>query len=611
MRNHVVAALLVIFTSLGLVSTAVADDLETHLEDATSLYYAGHWDDAYEALQKVYDDARAGSQIKAAAALQLGSLKWERGEYDGAKSLVRESLDIARNLGMNESTGELLSTLGHIEASRGELASAENTLNICVQLTGELGDDVYRALCRLNRRVVRTLRGKNPGSEHEYRADIETLQGGESTLAMGASLAKTAQLYRDNADYERAQELLAQAQEIYRNAGSVPGMRRNQLRMAQLLHRQGKFDEARGHVDGLVDQFEAMGNQPMMVHALAIEAEYALHQNDRQAAVTHYRRGLQIAERIQNPNLAGRIHVSLCELNFAQSLDHCRKAADIFGDTGMVFLEIRAVSALARFLQRQNRFDEARTSYREAIEKLDDAVDTSQNPHALSQTLQYANLCQVEAHLAATGTLTTCQKAIEGFEKFDDDQNEQFKEVRAATIHSAGRAARREGNATEAVKHYEVAAELYADLGGEGHKLLAADTLLHMGAVENRMESRRDRAPETFRQGLKISSELDLEADGVATTHVSLMTQLAQRLLADNEWQDAAELLIDLTTTAQSVDDLSTAAWAHSGLSQAYLQLERRDDAVAALRQGRDLAKEAGDADLLQTIEDNLERLGE
>lgn len=605
-RSLILFATAITFSS----ATAVADEpIEDHLTDATSLYHAGHWDDAYEAFEKVYGDSDEDSQIRAATALQWGSLLWERGDYARARQLVGESLDVARDLGMDDAIGELLSTLGHIEASTGDLAEAEHTLSLCVQLTEEMGDLVYRSLCRLNRRVVRTLRGKYPGSEEEYRSDVDTLAEADTALSVGTSLAKTAQLYRDNGDFERATELLDQAQEIYRQSGSVPAMRRNRLRIAQLLHRQGKYDTARVTVDGLAEQFEEMGNRPMLVHALAIEAEYALHQEDLEKAVQYYRRGLRIADEIDNPSLVGRIHVALCELNFSDSLDHCRKATETFDASKMTFLEIRARTALARSLQLRQHYGEARTAYRQAIAQLEDAVDTSAEPHAHSRTLQYANLCQVEVNLKATGSLSVCLEAVEGLDAFDEAKTEQFSELRAATIHSAGRAARREGRTSKAIEYFEEASKLYEELGQPGHLLLAADTLLHLGVIENSLDSRRDEAPDTLRRGLNISAELDSSDRAVATTHNSLMTQLSQRLLADGNWEEATPLLEELSESAREVGDLSTAAWAFSAVARAYLHSERRDDAIDALHSGKDLAIQAGDDELLATIEANLERL--
>lgn len=609
--SHLAAAFLSI-SLLLMASTALAEStLEEHLEDARSLYYAGHWEEADEAFERAHRTAEEGTRLRAAAALEWGSLHWEQGNYGAAERLVNEALTLARDLDIDEATGELLVTLGHIEASQGQLTQAENTLNICVQLTGELGDDLHRALCRLNRRIVRTLQGKDPGSESEFRADLATLNNAEGALSVGTSLAKTSELYRNNRDYERATELLSQAQEIYREAGSVPATTRNQLRKAQLLHHQQKFDEARPMLDGLLGRFETMKNRPMIVHTLSLKAEDAIHKNDLQGGVSLYRRALNIADDIGNPQLVGRVHLALCELNYADSPSHCERATQVFASTNMTFLEIRAQTALARTYQIRRQFEKSRTTFRKAIDQLESAVDTSDGPHALSRTLQFANLCQVEAQLAATGALATCTEALEGIENLEKADQERHANLRAATTHAAGRMAIHENNARAALKYLAQAAELYQQLDEPKHQLLAADVLLRLGAIQNEGESTRDDAPNSFRSGLKITADLDLSESDVATTHISLKTQLAQRLMADEEWADSLEHLQRLIDTTVELDDHSTAAWAYSRLANVLLQTDRRDDAIKALESGLPLAERADDDELAKTITDNLESLSE
>ncbi len=608
MRLFDLSVVLLFFALLLSTSTAYADStIEDHLGDARSLYYAGHWEEADEAFESAHQTSEEGTRLRAAAALEWGSLHWEQGNYPRAERLVTEALNLARELEIDEATGELLVTMGHIEASKGELSSAENTLNICIQLTGELGDDLHRALCRLNRRMVRTLQGKDPGSDADYRADLDTLGNAEGSLSVGTSLAKTAELFRNNGDYDRAAEMLDQAEEIYREAGSVPALTKNQLRRAQLMHHRDLYEEARPMLEGLLGRFEAMKNRPMIVHTLSLQAADAIQQSDMEQGVSLYRRALNIAEQIGNPQLIGRVHLALCELNFANSPSHCREATKVFSSTNMRFLEIRAQTSLARTYQARHQFEKSRTTFRKAIEQLEDAVDTSEGPHAVSHTLQYANLCQVEAQLEATGALSTCRQAIEAIENLDEAEQNRHANLRAATIHAAGRTAIQENNARAAIEHLTESAQLYEQRSEPKYQLLAADVLLRLGVIQNESDSAGDDAPDTFERGLKIVANLDRSDSEVAATYVSLKTQLTQRIMADEQWSDSVAMLRKLIALTADVEDDATGAWAYSRLANALIQLDRRDDAVEALESALPLAKEAGDENLIKTVTENLE----
>lgn len=600
---------LLLFLSL-LLSTSLAaaenDNGADHLDDARSLYQAGHWDDAHQAFQKAYQESDPSGEFRAAAALEWGGLLWEQGTYGEAERLVREALELARALGRDDATGQLLVTLGHIEAARGDLSGAENTLNICVQLTGELGDAVYRSLCRLNRRVVRTLRGRDPGSEAEFRSDIEALQNSDAPLSVGTSLAKTAQLYMEHRDLDRAETLLNEAQQAYQRAGSVPAMNRNRLRIVQLLHRQGNFDEAAQRLPTLLAAFETMRNRPMQIQALAIQAEAALHGGNRAQALSIYRRALSVAESIEDPQLQGRLHLAICEMEIAASPAHCQSATALFRQYGMPFLEIRAHSGLGRVHQRVGDRAKALQAYRAAVDRLESTVEI-RGPHRLTMGLLMANICQVEIHESTEAAFQTCSTALSHIASADAEERERYQSLRANVHYTAGRAAIAENKGTSALNHLDEAARLFQGLRPP-QPLMAADVLLRRGIVQANIASERPLAAGAFEEALSLLEDLEPGAD-VLRTQISLLNQLAQLHLADEEWTEAMKSLERLQPLAARAGDTRSQAWALSAIARVHLQSQRRDAAREALQQALPLARQSGDQALIDNIERNLERL--
>ena len=600
--------------ALGMLmaSTAVAEDdssVDAHLDDARSLYSAGYWTDATEAFETAYENAPEGTKTKAASALEWGTLLWEQGSYAEAKRLVNEALELARELGLDDATGELLSTLGHIEAAMGNLSAAASTLEACIQITDELSDDVHRALCRLNRRNVRELQGKDPGPEEEFRADLNTLDEADSAVSTGVSLTKTATLYRDSDDLDRAYKLLEQAGDIFRESGSVPAQLRNRLRLAQVEHRRGNFEQATELTDGLLDRFQDMQNRPMIVHTRGLIAERAIHEGDASRALDQYRRALSTAQKIDNPQLTGRTHLAICEMNVGESPGHCGRAAGIFETTGMTFLEIRARSAHGRTLQNQRQFEDSRTQYRRAINQLKEAVDTDDGPYARTLAIQKTNLCQVNAELGTSGGYGSCAAALDQLEHAEDIEDDR-PGLTAAAQEGAARTAAQADRDGDAIEHFGDAADSYADLDESRHTLRAADLLLRAGALQLATDD-RDGAATSFQRGIELTEELDTDDSDVASTRVSLKTQLAQLHLNANDWSDAIDRLEALADTAEKLDHQSEAAWAYSGLANAYLQTDRRDDAIEALETGLPLAEAAGDEDLVDTLRNNLDELSD
>ena len=584
---------------------AAAEPGLEHLEDGRTLYQAGHWDDAQMAFQRAYEESAAKGEIRAATALEWGSLLWEQGSYPRAEELVRESLHLARELGLNEATGQLLITLGHIEAARGALASAENTLNLCVQLAGEMGDSVNRALCRMNRRVVRTLRGRDPGSETDFRADIEALRESNTPLSVGAALSKTAQLYMEHHDLDRAETLLEEAQRAYQRSGSVPALTRNRLRIAQLMHRKGDFEEARPRIDGLLTQFETMRNRPLQIQTLALRAESEIHRGDRSAALGSYQRALQISQNIENPQMEGRIHLAVCEMEVGQSPSHCDRASAIFARFQMPFLEIRALSGQGRLLQRQGDLGNAVQVYGRALQRLEETVEI-EGPHRLTKGLLQANLCQARVQIEVEGAFELCSEALRLIHSQEESVYGRYESLRAAVHYSAGRAAIAENRGTSALNHLEEAARLYQGLTPP-QPLMAADVLLRRGIVQANAGSERALARGTFEEAMELLEDLEARSD-VLRTRVSLLNQMAQYDLAEEQWERSLQTLSALQTAARRADDLRSQAWAESARARAYLRTDRQEEAKAALERALPLAERSGDDALVSTIQRNLAR---
>lgn len=584
---------------LFLAPPAFADGGVGALEKAREQYRSGHWDEAAANFERAYAGAAEDSVGKAEAALEWGSLLWEQGRYNEAEAKVKDALERARVLKLDSAIGQLLLTLGHIEASKGQLRQAESTLTICVRMAGEEQDRTFQALCRINRRHVRTLRGQSPGSEAEFRADIAALEQAGTPLSVGTSLSKTAELFHTTGDLNRAMELFERAGQHFNAAGSVPAQARNRLRIAQLMQDQGRWDEARAQLDGLVGQFEVMGNRPLLVNALGSMARDAQRRGDVQQAHALYRRALNTARETRSPQLIARGHLALCELG--QEPTHCVSAAKFFGDTGIPALQARAKGQLARHHQAQNEFVEARGLYIEVIEILEKQVVGSSRDES-SLVSQYANLCQVELNLGATGSYGRCRDALRKMEAMPKTWQEQNQGMLASTHYAIGVSAVQGEQLRPAMEHLEKAAQITMEMTPP-NRSLAAQALLRLGVVQGRLQAHRDKAENTFERGLAASEGPELLA-----MRVQHRTQLAQLQLNRSNWSAAVGNLEALVTEAREAKDPKSGAWAYSGLGRALLQQGKRDEAKKALQAGLPLARQSGDAEMVELFEGNLKQ---
>lgn len=593
---------------LSLASPALAESTKEEARDligqGQAQYRDGDWNLARKSFEEAYEKAPDKSDMRAHAALELSGLLWEQGEYDAAETHAEQALELARTLELNKGIGQLLLTRGHIEASQGELQKSERTLKICMNLAEEEGDDVRASLCKLNHRLVRELQGKSTGSESDYKEAIATLEEAGTELSAGTSLSKTAELYSKGGDKERAIQLYQKAQKKFEEADNTPAQLRNRLQIARHLQDIGNFEAAREKLDGLEDAFDSMNSRPALVDALTLYGTDALERGQVDRAKKYYDRALSVAEETESTGLIARSRLGLCELGTeTDQVDgaaaECKAAAEAFEQLGIPDLEARSRAQIARLYHAQQDFNKASDAYSEAIKILEEHdQDNAAFQSALSN--YRANLCQVEMNVESNGAHYICQKALDELRSDDDAEPSMV----ASTSYGVGITATRAGKTSKGLKYLKKAAEK-ADSDDFQKPELAADAHLRRGAVLAKLDGKRDEAAEAFEAGLTVVEEADQASGELDEARIELRTQLGQLELERKDWSAAKTQLEALAEEADGRPGKQ--AWAHHALARAHGKLDETDQKREALETALSLAREAGDDELVEKIEDALD----
>lgn len=572
------------------------------LSKAESKYHAGKWYKARTAYEKAYEMAPEDSPVRVKAALGRSTLLWEQGDYHAASTYIREALDLAKELNLHGAVGRLLLTLGHTQASRGQLATAEQTLQQCMQLAAEQGDPVFGPLCKLNHRLVRKLQGKAVGSKAEYKQALKQLESVDSPLTVGLSLSKTAELYADGGQRKRAFNLLDRAGQQYDEAGSVPARARNNLLKARLQQQAGQWNAARPKLKSLLKTFESMGSKPALIDILGLLGNDAQHRGAYGQAKTYYKRGFEIAKKTGSPQLQAKSRVALCDIGASTgdaALDaHCREAISTFEQLGMPQMTAQAYAARGRLAQRTDALEKARDQFVAALEVIDEKVHPKlQQPSRRRNAL--ANLCQVEMRLQIEGAHYRCREALETM-----DADSVSESMLARTHYALGNSATSAGHTDEGTDHLSEAAELFESMTPPNLGMYG-DTQLRLGEIYKKSGD-REKAAKAFRAGLELLG--DANADSLMQTKVQLRSQYAQMELARENWKSAVEQLENVGGEAKAIGDVATRAWSYSALARANNQLGENEAARKALKKALPLAKKAGDEKLVETVKTNLEQ---
>lgn len=607
MKRGISILVVAIALLLGSISWAAEPDAARNsLQSARELYASGDWETAKEAYEAAYDGSSENSVMKAEAALEWGSLLWEQGRYPAAEKRVRDALKRAKKLELDHAIGRLMLTLGHIEASRGRLSDAESTLKICSRLADQQKDKNFAALCRINLRLVRQLRGRNPGPETRYRKDLNMLKASGEDLLVGTALSKTAELYAKVGQYGVAEQYLQNAHSHFEKAGSVPAQARNRLKKAQLYQDQQKWDAAARQLDGLVLRFRNMRNDPSLATAYLLAARQSAHEGKATEANSFYDKALATSKKVNSPQLIGNAHLARCEYyantqNEVAARKACRQAQTIFQQTGVPELAARSRIVLARMAHARQDYQTARSHYLSIIEALESRTNSPDSRRTVA--IQRVNLCQVELELEANGTLARCREAVDALKKLkasDDD----YHKMLAMSHYAAGMAAYRASDSKKARKHLQQAVENYDRVKANE---LAAEAYLRLGRLELRTNNRK-----AAREALERAHDLSLVSDVTKTEtrqlRIQIPIQIAQLEMDDENWTAARDMAKKVVDRSEKFEDHTSTGWGYNALARAELKLKNTDAAVDALKKGIIAAKKSGDEELEKGLRENLEK---
>jgi len=168
--------------------------------------------------------ALAPTKARARALFAAGVLAGEQGDYASANALVRESLDISRQLGDTQGVAVSLNALAVLARDRGDVARAHSLCEESLEAWRELGDlkAVARSLSNLANMV--TLQGDYARARSLYAECFSIFRGLGDRTGVAWSLNHQGDVARDQGDSAAARELYEQGLVIFRELGDRWGI---------------------------------------------------------------------------------------------------------------------------------------------------------------------------------------------------------------------------------------------------------------------------------------------------------------------------------------------------------------------------------------------------
>jgi len=188
--------------------------------------------------------AAAPTKARTRALFAAGVLAVEQGDYASADALIRESLDIARQLGDKQCTAVSLNALAVNARGRGDVLVARSLFEESLVLWRELGDQKAVARSLSNLANIVKLQGDNARARSLYAECLAIFRGLGDRTGVAWSMNYQGDVARDQGDSAAARTLYEQGLAIFRELDDRWGVAGTLADLGSLAREQGNYSTA-------------------------------------------------------------------------------------------------------------------------------------------------------------------------------------------------------------------------------------------------------------------------------------------------------------------------------------------------------------------------------
>ncbi len=203
----------------------------------------------------------APTKARARSVFAAGVLAGEQGDYVSADTLIRESLDIARQLRDKQGVAVSLNALAVHARDRGDVAVAHSLLEESLVLWRELGDQKAVARSLSNLANVAKLQGDYPHARSLYAECLSIFLGLGDRTGVAWSLNYQGDVARDQGDSAAARTLYEQGLTIFRELGDRWGIAGTLADLGSLAREQQNCPTAHSLYRESLKIFQELGHK--------------------------------------------------------------------------------------------------------------------------------------------------------------------------------------------------------------------------------------------------------------------------------------------------------------------------------------------------------------
>ncbi len=316
--------------------------------------------------------ARQNQRAMAIALGHQGRHYAQKGQYDKAKSLYLQAIDIWKAGANLRGVSGVLGKLGIMYYLKGDYEQALAFFHQNLALSDSLGYKEEAAGMLLNIGSIYLYQSKYDEALRHFARSLAYFESTGDLARQAIILGNIGIVHNERGDYAQALAFYRQSLVLNDSSDNPMGMAQALGNMGLIYNYQGDYRQALDHYQRSIDLFQSIDNQMGIAINLGNIAMIYYAQKDYAQALNYHRRALAINEQLENKRgIAATLNnigdVFYDQKDLAQALNYYKRSLDIhqsLNDPGSVALLQKNIGDVYRF---QGADEEALANYQSSL----------------------------------------------------------------------------------------------------------------------------------------------------------------------------------------------------------------------------------------------------
>jgi len=315
-------------------------------EDRLSLSEKRELASALEGLIADYQEMdRSDRENRALAEVlhRLGKIRYLSGDYDAARRLYQQSLEITHQLGDRSGISSSLHQLGILAQSTGDYDQARELYRQSLEIKQQQRDKIGMSKSLHDLGILFHLTGDYESARKLYQESLEIKRQLGDNSGVSRSLSQLGMLALDTGDYDAARKLYHQSLEIFQQLGDKSGVSSSLHNLGILAEFTDDYDEARKLFQQSLEIAKELGDrssESKSLHNLGILAQ---NTGDYDAARKLYQQSLELFQQLGDKN---GLAVNMAQSSLLEEKEgNLDKAMELIKEAEALFLELKSPMA--------------------------------------------------------------------------------------------------------------------------------------------------------------------------------------------------------------------------------------------------------------------------